>query len=152
MRRLFMVLLITVATFSTSCIATRKFTRNEVKTSADSVTTTLNGRIDKTNSEVSEVRDGVGRVDTRVTAVDGRVTQLDTKTNERFEGVKTDVGNVDKKAVAAQGAADRTAANLTSLDDKFMNRNQFSVAAEKTILFKFDSAKLDSKYESELES
>ena len=153
MRRLFMVLLITVmATFSTSCIASRKFVRNEVKTSSDNLSTTLNGRIDKTDSEVSEVRDGVSRVDTKVNGVDARVTQLDTKTNERFDSVKNDVTSVDKKAVQAQSAADRTAANLTTLDDKFVNRNQFSVAAEKAILFKFDSAKIDSKYESELES
>ena len=152
MRRLFMVLLITVATFSTSCIASRKFVRNEVKTSSDNLSTTLNGRIDKTNSEVSEVRDGVARVDSRVTGVDGRVTQLDSRTNERFEVVKNDVTTVDKKVVTAQGAADRAAAELLVLDDKFVNRNQFSVAAEKAILFKFDSAKIDSKYESELES
>jgi peptidoglycan-associated lipoprotein len=91
-------------------------------------------------------------VDTKVTAVDGRVTQLDTRTNERFEGVKNDVGAVDRKVGQAQTSADRASANLLVLDDKFVNRNQFSVAAEKSILFKFDSAKMDSKYASELES
>jgi peptidoglycan-associated lipoprotein len=153
MRRFFMVLLITViATLSTSCVASRKFVRNEVKTSSDNLSTTLNGRIDKTNSDVSEVRDGVARVDTKVGAVDGRVTQLDTRTNERFEGVKNDVTAVDKKVGQAQTSANRASADLLVLDDKFMNRNAFSVAAEKAILFKFDSAKIDSKYESELES
>jgi outer membrane protein OmpA-like peptidoglycan-associated protein len=123
-----------------------------VKTSADTLSTTLNGRIDKTNADVGEVRDGVARVDTKVTAVDGRVTQLDTQTTQRFEGVKTEVSAVDRKAGQAQTSADRVASNVVVLDDKFSNRNQFSVAAEKAILFKFDSAKIDSKFQSELES
>ena len=153
MRRFFMVLLITVmATLLPSCVATRKFTRNEVKASADNLSTTLNGRIDKTNSDVGEVRDGVARVDTRVTGVDNRVTQLDTKTTQEITSVKGEVGNVDRKAAQAQTSADRVGAGLTALDDKFINRNQFTVAAEKQIFFKFDSAKIDNKYQSELES
>jgi len=148
-----MVLLITVmATLLPSCVATRKFTRNEVKASADNLSTTLNGRIDKTNSDVSEVRDGVARVDTRVTGVDNRVTQLDQKTTQEITSVKGDVGNVDRKAGQAQTSADRVGAGLTALDDKFVNRNQFTVATEKQILFKFDSAKIDNKYQSDLES
>jgi hypothetical protein len=116
-----------------------------VKTSAD----TLNGRIDTNEAEIGEVRDGVSRVDGRVTGVDGRVTQLDSRTNERFEGVKGEVSAVDKKAATAQTAADRAANEVVILDEKFQNRNLFTVAAEKAILFKFDSAKLDSKYESD---
>jgi len=136
---------------SNACVATRKFTRNEVKGSAD----TLNARIDKTNSDVAEVRDGVTAVNGRVTAldtkvdqkvgaVDTRVTQLDTKTNEQFSTVKNDVSSVDKKAMTAQ-------TNVSALDEKFQNRNQFTVASEKQIQFRFDSAKLDSKYQSDLE-
>src|SRR4029434_941689 len=103
MRRFFMVLLITViATLLPSCMATRKFVRTEVKTSSDNLSTTLNGRIDKTNSDVGEVRDGVARVDTRVTGVDNRVTQLDAKTDQQITAVKGDVGKVDSKAAQAQ--------------------------------------------------
>lgn len=155
MRRVLMILLITVtASMSTACMATRKFVRGEVKTSSDS----LNARIDTTNAEVGEVRDGVKRVDGRVTAVDGRVTDLDSKTNSRFEGVskevsgvKSEVSAVDQKAGAAQSLAGRAANDVTALDDKFQNRNQFAVASEKSILFRFDSAKLDSKYQADLE-
>jgi outer membrane protein OmpA-like peptidoglycan-associated protein len=153
MRRFFMVLLITViATLLPSCMATRKFVRTEVKTSSDNLSTTLNGRIDKTDSNVSEVRDGVARVDTRVTGVDSRVTQLDAKTDQQITAVKGDVGRVDSKAAQAQTSADRVGRDVQVLDDKFINRNQFTVAAEKQILFKFDSAKIDNKYQSEIES
>jgi outer membrane protein OmpA-like peptidoglycan-associated protein len=155
MRRLSMVALIIVVTsLSNACVATRKFTRNEVKTSAD----TLNGRIDKTNGEVGELKDGVARVDGRVTAVDGKVTavdgkvsDLDTRTTQRFDGVRNEVRTVDQKAANAQSSADKVATNVSTLDEKFQNRNQYSVAGEKAVLFRFDSAKLDAKYQADLE-
>jgi outer membrane protein OmpA-like peptidoglycan-associated protein len=151
-----MVLLITVtATLLPSCLSTRKFVRTEVKTSSDNLSTTLNGRIDKTDSNVSEVRDGVARVDTRVTGVDNRVTQVDAKATaneQQISSVKGDVSRVDSKAGQAQTSADRVGRDVQVLDDKFINRNQFTVAAEKQILFKFDSAKIDNSYQSELES
>jgi len=151
MRKVLLVLAMTVvAGVGDGCVATRKFTRNEVKTSSD----TLNARVDKTDGEVGEVRDSVDRVNTRVTGVDGRLTQVDSK----VEGVKGDVSAVrgqvsavDQKAGQAMSAADRAANGVVTLDEKFQNRNRFSVAAEKMVLFKFDSAKLDSHFEAELE-
>jgi outer membrane protein OmpA-like peptidoglycan-associated protein len=151
MRKLSLILMVVTLTVANGCMATRKFVRTEVKDSSD----TLNTRIDKTDSEVAEVKDGVSRVDGRVTAVDGkvgaldgRVTQLDSKTNERFVSVKDDINSVDKKAATANAT---TQSNVSTLDQKFQNRNQFSVASEKAVLFRFDSAKLDSKYETDLE-
>lgn len=152
MRKLSIVMLILVAaSLSSACVASRKFVRNEVSTSADTLNTRLDKTIEKTNADIGEVRDGVTRVDGKVTAVDGRVTELDSKTNQRFEGVKGDIQNVDKKAATAQTSADKAAQNVTTLDDKFQNRNVYSVATEKQILFKFDSAKLDPKFQADLE-
>jgi outer membrane protein OmpA-like peptidoglycan-associated protein len=148
MRKLSTVLAIAlVASLSTACVASKKFVRKEVKTSSD----TLNARMDKTDGEVGEVRDGVTRVDGKVTAVDGRVSALDAKTNERFDGVKNDVNAADQKAATAQTSADRASSAVTVLDEKFQNRNQFTVAGQKEILFRFDSAKIDSKYQSDLQ-
>ncbi len=150
MKKLFIALLITATVgLSSGCIASRKFVRNEVKTSSD----TLNGRIDTTNGEIKETRDQVDRVnqrvtevdgrvtsvDGRVTGVDGRVTSLDAKTTEGMTSLKGDVSTVSAKA-------DRTTSDLVGLDQKFENRNNFSVAAEKSVPFKFDSAKLDSAH------
>jgi outer membrane protein OmpA-like peptidoglycan-associated protein len=146
MKKLLIVLvLFATANFSTACVATRKFTRKEVKTSAD----TLSARIDTTNGEVKETRDSVDRVNQRVTTVDGRVSELDTKTTAGLNTLKGDVQTVDQKAVTAnqkaaeaQSAANRTAGDLTTLDKNFQNRNQFSVAGEKSVQFKFNSAVL----------
>jgi len=152
MRRLSIVLMILVATsLASGCIASRKFVRGEVSTSADTLNARLDKTIEKTNADIGEVRDGVTRVDGKVTAVDGRVTQLDTKTNQRFEGVQGDIKNVDTKAGNAQSSAEKAGQGVTMLDEKFQNRNNYSVATEKQILFKFDSAKLDSKFQPDLE-
>jgi len=140
--------------FSSGCVATRKFTRNEVKTSAD----TLNARIDTTNGEIKETRDQVDRVNTRVTTVDGRVTTvdgrvttvdgrvsaLDTKTTEGMTSLKGDVGTLNTKT-------DRTNGNLSNLDERFQQRNNFKVAAEKSVPFKFDNATLDKAYMADLD-
>ena len=146
MRKVLMVFLI--ALLANGCVASRKFVRNEVKTTSDA----LNGRIDKNTGEIGEVRDGVTRADSRITGVDGRVTQLDTKTNDRFDSVNGEVANVDKKAGQAQASADRTAADVVDLDGRFSNRNLFTVDMQKSILFKFDSAQIDGQYFPDLEA
>jgi outer membrane protein OmpA-like peptidoglycan-associated protein len=153
-KSLITLLLTTTVLFSSGCVATRKFTRNEVKTSADA----LNARIDSTNGELKETRDNVDRVNTRVTAVDGRVTTvdgrvttvdgrvsaLDAKTTEGMASLKTDVNGVNTKV-------DKTNGDLSNLGDNFKNRNNFKVATEKKIPFKFDSAKLDPKLTADLD-
>jgi outer membrane protein OmpA-like peptidoglycan-associated protein len=155
MKRTLMILLLFVtASVSTACLATRKFTRNEVKTSSD----TLNKRIDGNETQISEVRDGVSGANTRIAA-------LDTRTTQRFETLTGEVKTVDskattadtkavaadQKALTAQGAADRAASALASLDGKFQNRNQFTVATETAVYFKFNSSTLNPENTSTLD-
>ena len=151
MQRVSMVLFMSAALVATSGCATKKFVRSSVKTSSDALT----ARIETNEGELKETRDTLDKkvtgVDSRVTTVDGRVTSLDTKTNEGFTAVRSDVRNVDQKAVDARGAADRAANAVNSLGTKFENRNQFNVTQEKAIQFKFDSAKLDEQYASDLD-
>ena len=138
-------------TFSSGCVATRKFTRNEVKTSAD----TLNARIDTTNGEVKETRDNVDRVNQRVTTVDGRVTTVDSRVTsldaKTTEGLTSLKGELKGDVTALNTKTDQTNGNLSSLGEKFQNRNNFKVATEKSVPFKFDSAKLDTAYTADLD-
>jgi outer membrane protein OmpA-like peptidoglycan-associated protein len=139
---------------SSGCVATRKFTRNEVKTSSDQ----LNARVDSTNSEVKETKDAVDQVNQRVAGVDQRVTgvdqkvagvdnkvsDLDSRTTQGLTGLKSDVNEVNNKAQQAN-------TNVASLDKKFQNRNNFQVSVQKSVLFKFDSADLKSADKSPLD-
>ncbi len=148
MQKLLFVLLIFVAAgLSTGCMATRKFTRNEVKASTDR----LDARIDATTDEIKETRDGVSAVNQRVSTVDGKVTDLDSRTTQGLSTLKTDVQSVDQKASQVQLLANRTAGEIVILDQRFQNRNHFTVAAEKSVQFKFDSASLDTSYEAVLD-
>src|SRR5215510_11049727 len=100
MQRLSLVLLVAATLASTSgCIASKKYVRNTVNTSAD----TLGARIDTNSGEIKETRDNVDKVNTRVTGVDGKLSALDSRTTEGLNGLKGDVQNVDQHAAQAQG-------------------------------------------------
>jgi len=148
------IVLVTAALAMSGC-ATKKFVRTTVQTSSDA----LSARIDTTEGEIKEVRDDL---DKKVTAVDTkydqRVNALDAKTTEGFTKVNGDVNTVkgqvtavDTKAGQAQTAADRAGSNVTALDQRFQNRNQYDTNSEKTIQFKFDSARIDKTYTSVLD-
>ena len=77
--------------------ATKKYVRNQVKTSSD----TLTARIETNEGQIKEVQDDA---DKKVAGVDTKVSELDTKTSDQFNAVKTDVQNVDQKAVQANTA------------------------------------------------
>jgi outer membrane protein OmpA-like peptidoglycan-associated protein len=146
-RFLIVLLMLVTANFAAGCMATRKFARNEVKTASDK----LNSRIDVTEGEIKETGDRVDQVDRKVAGVDGRVSDLDARTTQGLNTLKTDVQGVDQKASQAQTAADRASGGLAMLDERFQNRNQFTVAAEKAVQFRFDSAKLEERYTGDLD-
>jgi outer membrane protein OmpA-like peptidoglycan-associated protein len=139
------VLAAALVSLSSGCIASRKYVRNEVKTSSDA----LSADIDKTNNEVKETKDSVDQVNQRVAGVDQRVTgvdqkvagvdskvsDLDSRTTQGINNLKSDVNMVG-------GKADQAANSVASLDKKFQNRNNFQVSTQKNVIFKFDSADL----------
>ena len=142
MQKLSLLLLVSATITVTSGCATKKYVRNTVKTSSD----TLTARIEGNEGEIKEVRDNVDKVDQKVSGVDTKVSDLDSRTSEQFNTVRTDVQSADQKASKAQSSADRVAGNVTTLDQKFQNRNNFNVTDEKSVQFKFNSATLDQQY------
>ena len=155
MRRLSFLLVICVAVVVTNGCASRKYVRNTVKTSAD----TLTARIETNEGQIKEARDDadkkIAAVDGRVSGVDAKfdtkVSQLDTKTTQQISAVKTDVQNVDQKAAQANTVAERAVTGVSTLDQKFQNRNHFNMTDEKAVQFKFNSATLDDQYKEMLD-
>jgi len=152
------ILTLALGSFSSGCIASRKFVRSEVKTSTDQVSGQLSSQIEKTNGEVKETKDSVDQVnqkvagvdrrvsgvDQKVDGVDGKVSALDSRTTQGLNGLKSDVNSVS-------GKADQANSNVASLDRKFQNRNNFQVSMQKSVLFKFDSADLSAADKSPLD-
>jgi outer membrane protein OmpA-like peptidoglycan-associated protein len=139
MRKMMIVLIMATATLSSSCIASRKFVRTEVKTSSDALST----RIDANEGDIKEAHDGIAAADARITGVDDKLTKVSTETGQRLDGLKGEVATVDQKAADARTAAERVGTSVNALDQKFQNRNNYSVANERAINFKFDSSTLD---------
>jgi outer membrane protein OmpA-like peptidoglycan-associated protein len=147
---------------SSGCLSTRKFTRNEVKASSDALKADYTAKIDATNTQVKETQDSVNQVNTRVSAVDQRVTtvdqkvtatdtkvtELDTKTTNNINGVRTEMTT---QVNGVKTSADTANRNVTALDQKFQNRNNFSMTSQKAVLFKFDSATLTDEGKSALD-
>ncbi len=151
MQKLSVLLLVSALIVVTSGCATKKYVRNQVKTSSD----TLTARIETTEGEIKEVQDNVDKkvsgIDTRVSGVDTRVSELDTKTTEQFNTVRTDVQGVEQRASKAQTVAERAGNDVSTLDQKFQNRNNFNVTGAKSVQFKLNSAILDSQYKEVLD-
>ena len=150
MQKRTIVFLMAATLVATSGCASKGFVRKNVQASAD----TLTARIETNEGEMKEIRDNA---DKKIAGVDSRVTALDSKTTEGLNTLKSDVQGVDQRATAgvtevrgaaaeARGAADRAANGVNALDTRFQNRNNFNVSDEKTVQFKFNSAKLDADY------
>jgi outer membrane protein OmpA-like peptidoglycan-associated protein len=146
MQKVTIVFLMSATLVATSGCASKGFVRKSVQTSSDALT----ARIETNEGEMKEIRDST---DKKFAGVDSRVAALDAKTTEGMNSLKGDVQNVDQRAAAAgtaaadaRGAADRAANGVNALDQRFQNRNNFNVSDEKTVQFKFDSAKLDEQY------
>jgi outer membrane protein OmpA-like peptidoglycan-associated protein len=142
MQRLSFFLLVCAAILLVSGCATKKYVRNQVKTSSD----TLTARIETNEGQIKEVQDTQNSTDKKVTGVETKVAELDTRTSDQFNSVRTDVQVADQKASKANTAADQAATNVSTLDQKFQNRNQFNATDEKSVLFKFNSATLEPQY------
>jgi outer membrane protein OmpA-like peptidoglycan-associated protein len=133
--------------------ASRGYVRKTVTTSSDA----LSARIETDENNVKEIRDSldkkitgvdtkVAAVDSRVSGVDTKVSELDSKTTQGMNTLKTDVQGVDQRAGQARSTADRAANEVNVLGTRFQNRNMFNVTDEKSVQFKFDSAKIEQSF------
>jgi outer membrane protein OmpA-like peptidoglycan-associated protein len=142
---------------SSGCVASRKFVRGEVHTSADQ----LNAKIDKTDSNVKETNDRVATLDTRTNEHGRRLDSLNgdlqktnsdlQKTNGDLEKTAERTSEAQNAAVNAQSAAEQAHGRVVTLEENFQNRNQYTVVAEKFVTFQFGSANLERTYTSMLD-
>src|ERR1043166_6785157 len=139
MQRLSFPLLVCAGILLVSGCATKKYVRNQVKTSSDALT----ARIESNEGQIKEVRD---EADKKVAGVETKVAELYTRTSDQFNSVRTDVKAADQKATQANTAAGQAASGVSTLDQKFQNRNQFNTSDEKSVQFKFNSATLERQY------
>jgi outer membrane protein OmpA-like peptidoglycan-associated protein len=151
------LILCSIVALSSGCVASRKFVRGEVHTSADE----LNAKIEKTDGNLKETNDRVGSLDARTNEHGRRLDSLNgdlqktnsdlQKTNGDLEKTTERTSQAQTAADNAQSAADQAHGRVVTLEENFQNRNQYNVVVEKFLTFQFGSANLDPTYTSTLD-
>lgn len=151
------LVLCSIVALSSGCVASRKYVRGEVHTSADQ----LNARVDKTDSNVKEMNDRVGNLDTRtneqgrkIDTLNGDLQKTNTdlqKTNGDLQKTAERTSQAQSAATNAQSTADQASGRVVTLEENFQNRNQYNVVEEKFVTFQFGSSNLDHTYTSMLD-
>jgi outer membrane protein OmpA-like peptidoglycan-associated protein len=135
---------------SSGCVATRKFTRNQVDTKATELSTELGGRIDQTNTKVEENTNQIGAHTGQITEL-GDVTRDHTAKINNLDGEINQVEQKTDQAMQtgqnAQNTAEGAVRQVSTLGTKFDNRNNYTVTSEEKILFGFDSAKIEQSFQ-----
>jgi outer membrane protein OmpA-like peptidoglycan-associated protein len=149
--------------FSYGC-ASKGYVRKNVKESSDQLTAKVDANKDATDkqiktveSNVSELSDQLGET-SRLTKENSNqikdATAQIQDTNSQLATAKNDIRATDAKAAGAVSASDanktaigETGKRVDGLSNQFANRNNFGVASEEAVHFKFNSSKLEKEYE-----
>lgn len=150
-----------VLAFASGC-ASKGYVRNQVQASSDQLTQKHDTDVKRVETNVAELSDQVGE-NARVTKEHtGQIAANSTKINETstdLQSAKSEIRTVDTKAAGAMTAAEAARAGLTEtgkrvegLASQFENRNNYTVAAEDSVHFAFNSAKLKPEFHAVLDS
>jgi len=117
--------------------ATRKFVHQEVRATADR----LSARLD-THDE--EIQSNTNQIAELVTTSKQNSQKIDSVRDETRQAAGKAL-EANRLADQAQQAADKASSKVVLLDERFTNRNRFTVLTEKTVLFKFNDSKLSGR-------
>jgi len=149
--------------FASGC-ATKGYVRNQVspvKEANDQLAAKEGADIKRVETNVAELSDQLGETarvtKENTTQIAAANTQI-KDTSTQLQAAKTDIKAVDDKAagamttaVTARTAVGETGKRVDGLASQFENRNNYSVAAENSVLFAFNSAKLQPEFNTVLD-
>lgn len=133
---------------TSGCLATRKFVRNEVGTTASEITS-------KMDSKDQELENQIEANASQITELSGVTREHSQQINALDTGLKSTEEKASQAlgvGQTAQTTANQAATNVSALDQKFQNRNRYVVLSQETIPFKFNSATIEPSYQSLLDS
>jgi OOP family OmpA-OmpF porin len=150
-----------VLAFVSGC-ASKGYVRNQVQASSDQLASKHDTDVKRVETNIAELSDQVGE-NARVTKE--HTTQIaanQTKINETssdLQSAKNEIKSVDTKAGGAMSAAEsaragvaETGKRVEGLASQFENRNNYAVAAEDSVHFAFNSAKLQPEFHTVLDN
>jgi outer membrane protein OmpA-like peptidoglycan-associated protein len=154
-----------VLAFAGGC-ASKGYVRNQVQASSDQLASKHDTDVKRVETNVAELSDQVGE-NARVTKEHtGQIAANATKINDTSTDlqstktqIRTEIGTVDTKAGGAMTAAEKANSGVTEtgkrvdgLASQFENRNNYSVSAEDSVHFAFNSAKLQPEFHTVLDN
>lgn len=150
-----------VLAFAGGC-ASKGYVRNQVQASSDQLASKHDTDVKRVETNVAELSDQVGE-NARVTKEHtGQIAANSTKINETstdLQSAKGEIRTVDTKAGGAMTAAEKANSGVTEtgkrvdgLASQFENRNNYAVAAEDSVHFAFNSAKLQPEFHAVLDT
>jgi len=132
------LLLVVAMVGLTSACATRKFVRNEVGTSSNAITATMEEKDRNLQQGIESNSTQIGELGGVTREHGQKITSLDTglKATDQKAGEAMSVGQ------GAQSTATQATTHVNRLDQQFQNRNQYTALAEQNVPFAFGSAKI----------
>lgn len=143
-----LLVVLLIAFLGSSC-ATKTFVRQEVQASA----ATLSNRIDSNEGNIqksSEQIQGNANQIAELSSLNRQNTQSITTLQSGVQQADTKATQAGAAATKAQQTADGAQTLAGSVDEKFANRNNYSVLAEKIIYFQLNGSQLNDSDRAEL--
>jgi len=153
-----------VIAFAGGC-ASKGYVRNRVKESNDQLAAKEGADIKRVETNIAEISDQVGenarvtkenttQIAANATQIKDTSSQLQTAKNElgtEIRSVDTKAGGAMTAAEAARTGVTETGKRVDGLASQFENRNNYAVSAENSVLFGFNSAKLQPEFHTVLD-
>lgn len=144
-------MILVVAALAVSVVAGGCATRKYVRTRVDDSSQALNARVDK---DVTDLKGSIGQTQNQVEELNGVTRDHGQKIATLDNGLKqtdTKAQQALSTGQTAQTTATKAIGEVSSLDNKFQNRNHYVVLAEEKVQFKFNSAKLEPDFKKTLD-
>ena len=142
--------------------ASKGYVRNQVQASSDQLASKHDSDVKRVETNLSELSDQVGEnarvTKEHTTQIAANATKIN-ETSSDLQGARNDIRSVDSKAGGAMTAAQNastangeTNKRVDGLSNQFENRNNYAVAAEESVHFAINSAKLQPEFHSVLDN
>ena len=135
------VLMVVVVGGVSSGCATKKYVRAQV-TPVEEATRSLDSHLGESNQKIEGNTRQIEELGSVTREHSQQITSLDEK-NQRVDE-KSQLAL--RTGESAQTTANTAVTQVSSLEEKFLNRNQYTVLAEERVQFPFDSARIEESY------
>lgn len=143
------VLAAVLAVGATGC-ATKKFVRTRVdpvQTKVDNI----DSQVQEHSKNIDEIEKGLSKTDEKITTVDQRAQAAAQAASQKADEAGQRAGQANEAASNAKTRADEAVTGIGTVSKRIDKLNQYNVAFEDSVLFKFESAELSDEAKAKLD-